>query len=183
MLRLNPKIIKMGKKLYDDAVLVRIDSLSNPREEGLLPMSDEQRDDLGSPITWALALGMTTSEAILDEHDEDSLEWITGVHSLVDLMGDIPWTNIDGNHVATDPQIFPKYNIYFEQDNVQYDVNWKDFLSFTNTYLAGISLNDFTKEFHGLPAEVFIRHNETQLLFPLSIFEWRYNAINNKMVF
>ena len=166
MLHLNPKIIEMGQELLID----------DSNQKG------SEYAELGDSITWALALGMTTS-LLGDDVDEDSLEAIYGVSSYVDILSDVPWTLTDGLTVASkNPNIFPLYNIYFEQNNVQYAVKWGDLIKFGEIYKEGIDLKDFTKEFHGLPAEVFIRHNETKIIFPLSIFEWRFDSINKKLI-
>ena len=182
---LNPNIIKMGQLLFDDATKCR--EQGQKESSGDIPMTYEDRYDLGDPVSWALALGVSTTDATDNErYGEDTLEGITGVNSLVDSISQIPWTNIDGNSVATtDPKMFPKHNIfYYEYDSSRPHgtrVTWKDFLAFRYVYKNEISLNDFTKEFH--EGDVFIRHNETKLLFPLSIFEWRVDSINNKNIF
>ena len=148
MLLLNPKIIKMGHKLFDDAT--KYGERSQKDTYGDEPMSDEDRYDLGDPISWALALGSSTSDATGDGiGGEDTLEGITGVNSLLDIIDGIPWTNIDGNSVATtDPEMFPKYNIYFSE--YQYDVTWKDILAFRQHFAL---MSEFQKIVKGVQTE------------------------------
>ena len=58
---LNPNIIKMGQLLFDDATKCR--ERGQKKSYGDIPITYEYRYDLGDPVSWALALGVSTTDA------------------------------------------------------------------------------------------------------------------------